>query len=86
MEGTDACIRRAGEIAGPGCVVIKVARPRQDLRFDVPVVGERTLESIAAARAAVLAVEAGKTLLLNKPKLIEIANASEIAITGVQSA
>src|SRR5258706_5384030 len=69
MEGTDACIRRAGDIAGKGCVVIKVARPRQDLRFDVPVVGPKTLESLTQAGASVLALEAGKTLLLDKDNL-----------------
>ncbi len=83
MEGTDACIRRAGEIAGAGCVVIKVARPRQDLRFDIPVVGERTLESLKAARAKVLALEAGKTLLLNKDQLLKEANASGLTLTGI---
>ncbi len=84
MEGTDACIRRAGEIAGPGCVVIKVARPRQDLRFDVPVIGPRTIESLTAAGAKVLALEAGKTLLLDKDALIKEANAAQLSITGLQ--
>lgn len=82
MEGTDACISRAGEIAGPGTVVIKVARPKQDLRFDVPVIGPRTLESLKAARASVLAMEAHKTLFLDKDRLIEEANATELTITG----
>jgi DUF1009 family protein len=84
MEGTDACIRRAGEIAGPGCVVIKVARPRQDLRFDIPVVGLRTLQSVAQSGARVLALEAGKTLLLDKEALIKEANAAQLTLTGVQ--
>lgn len=82
MEGTDACIRRAGEVAGPGCVVIKVARPKQDLRFDVPVIGNRTLESMKAAGAKVLAVEAGKTLLLDLERLRTEANASDLTLTG----
>jgi DUF1009 family protein len=60
MEGTDACILRAGGFA-PGFTVAKVAKPRQDIRFDVPVIGLRTLESLKkSAKAAVLAVEAGK--------------------------
>jgi len=84
MEGTDACIRRAGEIAGPGCVVIKVARPRQDLRFDVPVVGLRTIQSVVQSGARVLALEAGKTLLLDKDTLIKEADASQLVITGLQ--
>ncbi len=84
MEGTDACIRRAGEIAGPGCVVIKVARPKQDLRFDIPVIGPRTLESLKTAGVKVLALEAGKTLLLDKDALIKEANAAQLSITGIQ--
>jgi len=84
MEGTDACIRRAGEIAGPGCVVIKVARPRQDLRFDIPVIGSRTLESLKAAGAPVLALETGKTLLLGKDQLLKDADAAKLTITGLQ--
>jgi UDP-2,3-diacylglucosamine hydrolase len=83
MEGTDACIRRAGEIAGPGCVVIKVARPGQDLRFDIPVVGVRTLESLRSAGAKVLALEAGKTLLLDKDNLLKEANAAQLTLTGL---
>ena len=84
MEGTDACIRRAGDVAGPGCVVIKVARPKQDPRFDVPVIGPRTLESLKAAGASVLALEAGKTLLLDKDNLLKDAHAAQISITGFQ--
>jgi hypothetical protein len=84
MEGTDACIRRAGEIAGPGCVVIKVARPRQDLRFDIPVVGLRTLQAIAQSGARVLALEAGKTLLLDKDTLLKEADAAQLTLTGLQ--
>jgi DUF1009 family protein len=84
MEGTDACIRRAGEVAGPGCVVIKVARPKQDLRFDIPVVGSRTLDALTQAGARVLAIEAKKTLLLDKDALLEKANASDLVLTGLQ--
>jgi len=83
MEGTDACIRRAGLIAGPGCVIIKVARPKQDLRFDVPVTGPRTLESMKEAGAVVLALETGKTLLLEKETLLKVAHAAKLCITGV---
>ena len=84
MEGTDACIRRAGEIAGAGCIVIKVARPRQDLRFDVPVVGLRTVQAVVQSGARVLALEAGKTLLLDKDALIKEADAAQITLTGLQ--
>jgi DUF1009 family protein len=84
MEGTDACIRRAGEIAGPGCVVIKVARPKQDLRFDVPVVGLRTIQAVAQSGARVLALEAGRTLLLDKDSLLKEADAAQLTLTGLQ--
>ena len=83
MEGTDACIRRAGQIAGPGCVVIKVARPRQDLRFDIPVVGPTTLASLQSAGARVLAMQATKTLLLDKESFITNADAAQITLTGI---
>ncbi|HET7746418.1 MAG TPA: UDP-2,3-diacylglucosamine diphosphatase LpxI, partial [Vicinamibacteria bacterium] len=70
MEGTDECIRRAGRIAGAGCTVVKVAKPRQDPRFDVPVIGPGTVQAMSEAGAAVLAVEAGRTLLLDRPALL----------------
>ena len=83
MEGTDEAIARAGRIAGPGVVVVKMAKPGQDMRFDVPVVGERTLEALAAAKAAVLAVEAKKTLLLDKKAFLTRAKEMGIAVVGV---
>jgi UDP-2,3-diacylglucosamine hydrolase len=83
MEGTDEAIARAGRIAGPGVVVVKMAKPKQDVRFDVPVVGERTLEALSAAEAAVLAVEAGKTLLLDKKTFLARAREKGIAVVGV---
>ena len=83
MEGTDEVIARAGRIAGPGVVVVKMAKPRQDMRFDVPVVGMRTLEALDEAKAAVLAVEAHKTLLLDKAAFLAAAQARGIAVVGV---
>ena len=83
MEGTDACIRRAGQIAGPGCVVIKVARPKQDLRFDLPVIGQRTLDALKEAGITVLAMEAQKTLLLDKDTLIKNADDAHLTLTGL---
>ncbi|MBK6880076.1 MAG: UDP-2,3-diacylglucosamine diphosphatase LpxI [Elusimicrobia bacterium] len=83
IEGTDACIRRAGEHQA-GCVAVKVAKPRQDLRFDVPVVGRRTLESLAAAKAAVLAVEAGKTLFFDREEFLKEADAVGLIVVGVK--
>ena len=65
MEGTDATIARAGQLAGAGAVVVKVAKPKQDMRFDVPVVGVPTIAAMRAAGATTLSVDAGKTLLID---------------------
>ncbi|MEK7767592.1 MAG: LpxI family protein, partial [bacterium] len=83
LEGTDAAIRRAGALCGAGAVVVKVAKPRQDFRFDVPVVGTRTIESLVAARATVMAVEAGKTILLNRLEVIARADAAGLCLVAV---
>lgn len=85
MEGTDETIRRAGRLAGAGCVVVKLAKPRQDPRFDVPVVGEGTLASMSEAGAAVLAVEAGHTLLLERRHFLERAEAAGMCVFGVEA-
>jgi len=82
MEGTDACIKRAGSLAG-GVVVVKMAKPRQDPRFDVPCIGPGTIEAMIEAEAAVLAVEAGKTFLVEKPRTIQMADQHRIALVGV---
>ncbi len=82
LEGTDKCILRAGELAGEGTVVCKVARKNQDFRFDVPVVGLKTLESMKQAGARFLAVEAGKTYLLNKDEFIKKADEYQISVMG----
>lgn len=81
-EGTDACIRRAGELAGPGVVVVKRCKPRQDERFDLPAVGPRTVEVLAQARGAVLAVEAGKAVVLEAERLVRSAERAGIAVVG----
>lgn len=81
MEGTDACIRRAGDLAGPGTVVIKVAKPDQDLRFDVPVVGVQTVSAMRDAGAGALAFEAGVTVLFDKAE-IETAVGDEIGLVA----
>ncbi len=83
MEGTDEVIRRAGRIAGPGTVVVKMAKPRQDMRFDVPVVGPGTLLAMREAGARTLAVEAGRTLLLDKPALLAEADGDGVAVFGL---
>lgn len=82
MEGTDACIRRAGELGRGGIVVVKVSRPDQDPRFDIPVIGAATLRALAEAKAAVLAVEAGKTLVLDRSEIAAIAAEAGIAIVA----
>jgi DUF1009 family protein len=80
IEGTDACIKRAGQLCPQGgFTVVKVAKPQQDMRFDVPTVGVGTLETLAAAGGKVLAVEAGKTILLDQPDFL--ATAGRLGIT-----
>jgi UDP-2,3-diacylglucosamine hydrolase len=85
MEGTDEAIERAGRIAGGGCVVVKVAKPKQDLRFDVPVAGRGTLGAMQAAGARTLAVEAGRTLIIDRPDFIAAADEAGIAVWGVEA-
>lgn len=81
MEGTDETIERAARlVSGKPLVVVKVAKPRQDMRFDVPVVGLRTVETMKACRVTALAIDAGRTLLFDRPRLIEAANQAGIAI------
>jgi DUF1009 family protein len=82
VAGLDAAIRRAGEVA-PGACVVKVAKPRQDPRFDVPVVGPDTLAAMLDAKASVLAFEAGGTLVLERESLVARADADGVALVGV---
>ena len=82
-EGTDAAIRRGGELGREGFVAVKVSKPQQDLRFDVPAVGLNTIRTLHELKGAVLAVEAGKTILLEKEKLIQEADRAGIALVGV---
>lgn len=85
-EGTNATIRRAGELAGSGGVVVKVSKPHQDLRFDVPAVGPDTVTVMHEAGAQVLAVEAGRTLLIERPAFVEQANGYSHAVVAVDPA
>jgi DUF1009 family protein len=82
MEGTDAVIARAGQLAGPGVCVVKVAKPNQDMRFDVPVVGVSTIDAMKAAGATVLSVDAGRTLMIDGEAIIKAADDAGIAIVG----
>jgi UDP-2,3-diacylglucosamine hydrolase len=82
MEGTDEVIARAGRLAGPGARIVKVAKPRQDMRFDVPVVGLPTIVAMRAAGATLLSVDAAKTLMFDGEALVKAADAAGIAIVG----
>lgn len=85
MEGTDAIIERAAGLARDRkLTVVKCAKPNQDMRFDVPVIGPTTIAKMQRANATVLAVEAGKTLLLDREELLEAANQAKIAIWGFE--
>ena len=86
IEGTDQCIRRAGTLCKRGnLVVIKVAKPRQDMRFDVPTVGVQTLQTMQEAGARVLAIESGMTILLDEPEVLALAERLGIAIVSLKS-
>jgi hypothetical protein len=82
MEGTDRVIARAGQLAGAGVTVVKVAKPNQDMRFDVPVVGVATIRAMQAAGATMLSVDAGKTLMIDGDAIIAAADAAGISIVG----
>jgi len=82
MEGTDAVIRRGGEIAGPGSRVVKVAKPAQDMRFDVPVVGVTTVDTLKHAGATAISIDAGKTLIVDGDRFFDAANTAGIAVVG----
>ncbi len=83
IEGTDACIERGGALACGGAVVAKVSKPQQDNRFDVPTVGYQTVEQMARFGATALAIEAGKTLLVDREQMVSFADAHGISIVAV---
>jgi DUF1009 family protein len=84
VEGTDGCIRRAGELCrSGGFTVVKVAKPQQDMRFDVPTIGLGTLESMVAAGAACLAVEAGRTIVVDQAEVVRFAERHKLAIVAL---
>jgi DUF1009 family protein len=82
MEGTDEAIRRAGRIAGPGACVIKVAKPQQDMRFDVPVVGLPTIAVLREAGIRLLSIDAGRTLVLDGAAVADAASAAGVTVVG----
>jgi len=85
MEGTTETIRRGCALAGPGAVAVKAVAPRHDYRFDVPAVGDETLDALAQGRAAALAVEAGKVLLLDREAVVARAGREGIAIVSLDA-
>lgn len=82
LEGTDRCLARGGELAGPGggAVAVKLAKPHHDMRFDIPCLGLQTVHTCAAARIAVLAFEAGRTLLLDRPAVETLATEKRLSV------
>lgn len=84
LEGTDACIRRGGELGGKGTVVAKAVKPQQDRRLDLPAIGPRTIATMREAGCRVLAVEAGGTLVMDRDELVRQADRAGIAVIGLR--
>jgi DUF1009 family protein len=82
MEGTDETIARAGHLAGPGVVIVKVAKPGQDMRFDVPVVGLATIQAMRRAGATLLSLDAGQALMFDRATMLASADEAGIAVVG----
>jgi DUF1009 family protein len=82
MEGTDETIARAGHLAGEGVTIVKVAKPKQDMRFDVPIVGLATIQAMRIAGARVLSIDAGKTLIFDREAFFASANEAGIAVVA----
>ncbi len=86
IEGTDRCIERAGQFCrSGGWSLVKVAKPQQDMRFDVPTIGVTTIENLHKAGAKVLAIEAGKTILLDEPHVIALADRYGLSIVAIRN-
>ncbi len=83
LEGTDNLIRRAGKIARAGVTVVKVSKPKQDMRFDIPVVGLNTVKNLIRAKAVCLAIEAGKTLFIDREESVKLADKKGISIVAL---
>lgn len=83
FEGTDNLIRRSGKIVRGGPVIVKVSKPKQDMRFDIPVVGYKTVKGLVKAGCKCLAFEAGKTLFIDQPESIRLADRHGIALVAV---
>lgn len=85
VEGTDAMIRRGAGLGGPGAVVVKVAKPGQDLRFDVPAIGPGTISAAEAGGVVAIGLEAGRTIILERARSLATARRAGIAIVGMKS-
>lgn len=83
IEGTDEAILRGGALAGPGAVVVKVSRPKQDMRLDVPVAGSETLSAMKKAGALVLALEAGRSIIIEREVFLREADRSGLIVAGI---
>lgn len=83
LEGTDACIKRGAKLAKRGAVIVKVAKPKQDKRFDIPVIGMKTLKNMHRKHASLIAVEANETIIVDQEKVIEFADNHNIVIMAV---
>jgi hypothetical protein len=84
IEGTDECIRRAGQLCPTGgFTIVKLAKPKQDMRFDVPTIGLGTLESMVTSGAKMLVVEAGRTILVDEKKFIDFANQNRLIVVSI---
>ena len=84
LDGTNETIRRGGKLAGTSAIMIKVSKPNQDMRFDVPVIGIRTIETMVQAGAMCLSVEASRTLLFDRESMLKRADDAGIAIVAIQ--
>jgi DUF1009 family protein len=85
IEGTDATIRRAGQLANGDIIVVKVCKPTQDTRFDLPAIGPDTIRTLASVRGKALAVEAGRTITLDRAEMVALADEAAIAVVAVDS-
>ena len=83
IEGTDACIKRGAKLAKKGAVIVKVAKPKQDKRFDIPAIGMKTLRTMRGKRASLIAVEANETIIVDQEKVIKYADEHNIVIMAV---
>ena len=83
IEGTDKCIKRGAKLAKRNAVVVKVAKPKQDQRFDIPAIGMRTLRTMSSKKASLIAVEANETIIVDQEKVIKYADEHNIVIMAV---